>query len=277
MEESRNADALLTVTLHGLMVIRFDEGQRLIEVGILQGIPGHEFEVVTSGHTIPDVKTYLGDAHKVWRLEVANIKMSSVREDAGLFYTGSFDRRNPKGNGSDYRWTTDLESDEFYGREIEMYSGMLNPIIHITSGTLSTQCQTFFLDKKQGSDSFQPFGYVAEIMAVTIPIREEEQAVMKVADTGREIFRFDYNSGTKFNVEINNLPPHHGDGMGHPSEATHFQNYYLLFPNHPSQRFEFKNDRETGEDPIYMCPTLKTPDPFICGSTFLGKRKTPLD
>jgi hypothetical protein len=273
----------IRVIFRGLMIFHFDTEKLLYEVGVLRA-PNHQLRIHvekrspsgTSEILVPVEE--LGSLDKrIWTLELTNPGTQGI----STYQNGAFNRKKGIGDDRDFRWTVDLEGEEFYNNALSIKTALLGPIIRIPSGMFYTMTKTEPLLRKQGDHAFQEFGSIAEDIAADIWL-DNGEAILKADST--EIVRLKRQPHTTYDVIIENTPSSH---QHLSSNVDHFDYYYDLIDNQPGGRFGFAASklrsslrmmRSAGVYTFAPDATTLAPGipPYKCGGIFLSRRKISL-
>ncbi|MEK6320094.1 MAG: hypothetical protein AABN33_00280 [Acidobacteriota bacterium] len=270
------------VIFAGLMFFHNYEQGRFLKVGILRGAPDHVLSIdgpITQ--RLLKQRKYKKNSRRAavsllaeeMVLEITNPQIGTVSEATPLeTVPGPFDIKNPAGNKTDYRYVVDF--DRLYGTGYNFLEGALSPNIDLRAGIWRTLCRTEFLTYRRGGAAPEDFGFMADIMASDIELKEKESLALRDQRDGRIILEAKYMPGTTQYIVIANVPPrelrHHHDGL-----PTHFQNYYLAVPMPYNERVEF-GLKNPGPSPCLDLPKqralvqvlnefVKSPPPYFCG------------
>ncbi len=259
MPENSTNPMTVKLVLHGLMISKYNREQGRYELGLLSGAPDHNFSISLGeppNEVFIPIKDFLKPNTLIWELRTSDAEGKPSIPSISLYNYDSEDNFNRRSasvaDDRDFRFILNLNADEMYGDEkLAMHADTLFPVIYIYNGTVYTEPPlTPFLEMKKGDDSYLPFGYMAEKMALEVTIKEGESLSLKVQGTEQEILTFEYVEGQEVTAYIKNLPPAHASGammnMAQPADSdmpTHFQNYYLLVQKPRMERFEFRNSK----------------------------------
>ena len=203
-----------------------------------------------------------------WSLEVTN--PTPPASGITLRQLMPFDRTRPDfGDAKDFRWITDMEAHDLHDRDLslEINTRQLLFVLYVPQGTFYTQLRSPVQRKKRrnraNADSYGPIA-----AAVGCEINFDAGGGVKLmagGPRGSTVFNFDHDEGTVY--EISNGPPDVPADEPVPLDAqNHFHMYYdKLFKISPRDRFDLLSDDEA-----------PSPDPTVCGVTYLGKRQNPL-
>lgn len=288
-----NKSPTVEVTFDGIMVFR-RVGDHY-EVGILDKDTAvdHEFRIVVGDNVVPDNRiAQLMNSGNIWSLDVvdasgqkrSDIKSRQVKPCNRLQDTaaGQVDRAHL----FDFCWIMDLEGEFHDGQTFDLIPGKLKPIIHLNNGELYTKYNFDELERAKGhSTTYSDFGFVADMVALTVDLKDDERLVMTVA--GQEVFSLTPNgvrSAGIFNA------PKKNDSM---DTDSHFHYYYDLFRSvpesekydlrlveesrrrHPLNRYSPK-DRSAKDFTALDDIRIRTFDNQMCGAVLLGKSTDPL-
>jgi hypothetical protein len=113
------------------------------------------------------------------------------------------------------------------------------------------------------------YGQAAEVTGCDIDINSGE---VQLKVNGNIVFRFKDNSEENVVYEFSNAPPDVLPDRVYPAnEPGHFQMYYRLFKNGPSDP---PHERFSLIPQVQFAPA---PDPALCGAAGLGKRPGTID
>lgn len=260
----------LTIVFRGLTVFRKNREESQMEIGILTD-DGHVPRISTIQN---GVLSKVFDLRRIpafdnkdsfnWRIQI-----DGLEPNASIYTNGSIGfNRQTHPDDRDFRWIADLESSEFYGRDLtaELDTSLLFPIVQVPYGEFYTRLKTVHLKRTRGTNPTEDFGCLGGVTGCDIELPVDATAKLIAVDDGSEIFRFKNAPNTIY--EFANSPPdvdvHMGMVMaGH--QPDHFQHYYDLFRDPNVERFVFSEPNPA-----------PSPDPALCGGANLGDRQGPL-
>ena len=190
----------------------------------------------------------------------------------------------------DFCWIMDLESEFHGGQPLKLKQNVLKPIIVLNNGELYTKFKYDELEREQRpkSGSWNPYGFVAETLALKVNLRKGEHLVLSNG-TGQEVFRLPSAKGDVI-AGLYNSPPKHSKSMRASSarEPSHFLYYYDLFTNVAENEKVDIQPKQGGLKPLNPFPKPRpkrglddlvrmfTFDNQECGAAFLGVSHDPL-
>ena len=292
-------DCTLTILFEGLMVFHAKDSGNY-EVGICSYAPDHLFATINDKKIVP---LNVCNPDRRWRIELQDQDGHTVQRSVTL--SGPLELRDrcqdDPGQADYFNWIMDFESEEFHDGELEMESGMLNPIIELTTGQLYTYCKVPELERKQGvaNDTFSHFGFIAETIGLKIELCQDEKVVLIMGGDQGEMTLATCQSGKDTIRPFYNMPLHHyehllrADRGSHESDThsghlmiddevlakvpSHLQNYYLLFSCiDAAERFETKF-KDHGVNPSNLCNKSTDTYPFRCSPVLISARLEDLD
>lgn len=224
----------LTIVFRGLMAFRQDQQEKTLAVGILPA-PQHEFTVQVLEKSAQGISTYSIPVN-VSKGDTWLVEIPSQRNGVSYYQNGVFDRQKGVGDVRDFRWLIDLEGKEFYGRKLAIDRQHMGVEVKFSAGEFYTKTTTRPLQRKQGGNTFEYFGRVAQEIATDVFL-EEGDFVLTSQATGKEILRLQQKPDTTYELVFENAPP---PTQHLAMRANHFQYYYGLFPMPKSQWYEFR-------------------------------------
>jgi hypothetical protein len=190
----------------------------------------------------------------------------------------------------DFCWIMDLEGEFHGGQPLKLKQDVLKPIILLNNGELYTKFKYDELEREQRpkSGSWNPYGFVAETLALKVNLREGEHLVLSNG-TGQEVFRLPSAKGDVI-AGLYNSPPKDSKSMRASSarEPSHFLYYYDLFTNVAENEKVDIQPKQGGLKPLNPFPKPRpkhglddlvrmfTFDNQECGAAFLGVSNVPL-
>jgi hypothetical protein len=198
----------IQLTFRGILVMSFNEGEGVCEVGFLNEPPPNH--ILTIDFTR---RTATGTAHIIHQINESNVR-SRLRLDVenvsrpGVhrFTQLRFDRSRRLGDRQDFRWAVNYE--ELLGGEPEVNSGGFRSILDINNGTFFTEMQSEDELRFQpvGSDSPRVFGRVATAIGAQISLdRADSRAVFMNGD--EQVFEYLPAPGVSYAINVSQSPP----------------------------------------------------------------------
>ena len=251
-----------------------------MEIGVLDGIQCHHGggphpHPLGPAHVPRIIKTKDGVISQIFDLrsrpELCEVRdweivVSHPLQDTVTTYqhVGDFDRFNHPST-RDYRWITDLESNEFHNQDLtsQMDMAKLLMVLRVRNGEFYTQQLSRPL-RRRSMPSFEEvdFGMAAEVIGCDIAI---DRGDVKLVVDQSVAYTFDETTEDGVVYEFSNAPPDVlPDRPYQPSDPGHFEMYYHLFREPgPPERFSLvpQEDFDPG------------PDPALCGASSLGTRE----
>ena len=224
----------LTIVFRGLMAFRQDQKEQTLAVGILPA-PHHEFTLQVLEKSAQGISTYSIPVN-VSKGDTWLVEIPAQRNGVTYYQNGVFDRQKGLGDTRDFRWLIDLEGKEFYGRRLATDRQHLGVEVKFSAGEFYTKTTTRPLQRKQGGNTFEYFGRVAQEIATDVFL-EEGDFVLTSQATGKEILRLQQKPDTTYELVFENAPP---PTQHLAMRGNHFQYYYGLFPLPKSQWYEFR-------------------------------------
>jgi hypothetical protein len=270
----------VTIGFRGLLVFHYMNGY--MEIGVLNAA-AHADEALHVAHVPRIIKTKDGIINSILDLrtrpELGNVREWEIKvtdplqpKVTKLQEPGIFKRRNHS-NLKDYRWITDLEAGDLYGRDLTADLDMNNllMVLKVRHG----EFYTHQLSKPLMRQNVTPagpevrFGKAAEVTACNITFNHGR--VFLEVDGG-VAFRFNERAEDGVVYEFSNTPPDVDPHQPYaPNGPGHFQMYnsHLFRPRTTvgpagPERPEFNLVPEEDLTP--------SPDPALCGALVLGQR-----
>lgn len=260
--------ARVKVRFDGLMIGRYDEDERVYEIGILKA-PGHElsicYQISASGQTSATRVTDLAGDGRFWSLEI-----EGEGADTRLFSSEKTPKRleppEPDTPESyDWRWLLNLESADFpeHPKSISLRVGQFQRIIHIKNGIVYCNQLTKRLRRKLKDHSPEDFGVASDQLGVALDVRPGQEVVLRNNKTKKDIFRIRKKTEEdRVSIFIYNVPPKREPTSSAPS---HFPMYYEVLEIPSEKQYDFlqpdsqslavDHARHTGISTASLAPT----------------------
>jgi hypothetical protein len=274
----------VSILFHGLMVAKYNAASRKYKVGIVQGAPDHVFACFVDDY---DLTTPILAENGVltFKLMQASTVVNPIQ-----FYTpsASFNRTVAPTPGdlsaAESRYIAEIDGPDLHNAPLTLYPNSFKPKLCFLSGTIKAKELTPFLRKKLGAGAEQPYGYMAEIVELEIPLNTDQELQL-VNESGDVLWRCSYDpDGDDVEVSILNMPYYHyrneratswqscedptlPESISGRIPAGNFQCYYLAFPKAPADRYEL-----LGPDPLLLSAW-----PLVCGKVLLVRAENDLD
>jgi hypothetical protein len=222
----------VTVSFGGLMVFQPEEGGYSISVAKAKE---HTLKaLVDDEDKTPDISS---DATS-WFLEVTGYSTTSV----STIEVGHDRTRYPDSVVGQYdlSWMINLnqihyQDGDYPSGGFTINRGMVNPIIHLRDGVLYSRLKTEDMDRKHGSEAYNPFGLFTETVGLDLEIPEGGALVLR-PESGDPYPLLKYLAGPQptHEVQIKNTRP------GHEEYRSDFQQYYGLLNQSVSAKYDFR-------------------------------------
>jgi hypothetical protein len=226
----------LTIYFSGLLVFCFDKQRQYCQIGALNK-DDHELRLhfvkrwrdseSRSEQTLPISHDLIRQSSDLW-LDVEGEPFP--KQTAEPFIAGR--RDEPPTDPRDFRWVVDLEGDCFYNRPLKARSGVLKPIIVITTGLFYSARLTsdsylalpdFPVRDRGATKASGELGQVAAYIGADLCLHPKQALVLRAGRAGSELLRLEREEGVTYELAVNNLDK---------TEATvgrDFDHYYEAF------------------------------------------------
>jgi hypothetical protein len=260
-----STNATLGITFEGLMIFTRNDNARILQVGALKNIPGHEFRVEVENDDPPPPAGFdaaLSSSGDI-TIEVTGEKDNNARSQQAQTFARGGRAGLTEAQEKDFRWLVDLEGNEFHNRPLSWtanYRHFLGPIITVKHGEFYTKDlrDVRITSPRAGRTDVA----VARIIGCKITIPAKESAVLTYGLTGhRRELRFPHQPGHSYVMRvINNIPEAEEHGMGHEQPRHDFRFYYNLLNVPANEQFNISSpDAATARWP--------------CDGIFLGRKQ----
>lgn len=268
------------------------------------GCSYYEIGVVPATHHIPRINTiknstladvfplqeHINPGYPIWRLVVDY----PIREGVSVYRNGTDFDRLTHDDELDFRWMSDLESDEFYKRDLtrELDTCPLRPVLHVPYGIFYTRLKSPRLLRKQEGSPEEAFGCMAAVTGCDIAIVGGGARLVEEG-TGAEIFSFKAAPATIYEFS-NTTPdiedpdacphcpcphhpcPHHQETDTRPNDEPHNDVEAASDPGHFHEYYKLFTDPGGVRKFSFRLPGPPEPSPALCGAVQLGRRQVPL-
>jgi hypothetical protein len=226
----------IRIRFRGLLVFCFDKRRKYCQIGALSK-DDHELRVhlvkrgpdpeSESEQTLTMPHGLIRQSSDLW-LDVEG-EPSPKRQAAEPFIAGR--RDVPATDPQDFRRVIDLEGEHFYNRPLKVRSGVLGPILVVTTG--------LFYSARLTSDSYLALpdvtkrargatkalgklGQIAEYIGADLCLHPKQALVLRAGRNGPELLRLEREEGVTYEVAVENLDKTQatvGRDFGHYYEA----------------------------------------------------------
>ncbi len=226
----------IRIRFRGLLVFCFDKRRKYCQIGALSK-DDHElrFHLVKRGldpeseseQTLTIPHGLIRQPSYLW-LDVEG-EPSPKRQTAEPFIAGRRDK--PPIDPQDFRRVVDLEGEHFYNRPLKVRSGVLGPILVITTGlfysarlTSNSYLALPDVPKRSRGTTKAPgkLGQIAEYIGADLSIHPKQALVLRAGRNGPELLRLEREEGVTYEIAVENLDKTQttvGRDFGHYYEA----------------------------------------------------------